>query len=74
MDVLFLKEELGVMLETFRENIESHIGAQEKVIMKATNEHWKQTETKLVDSQHKRNRNIVKEIINCCNTFKEETK
>ena len=40
--------------------------------MKAIQTEWRERETKMTLDQHKRNRAIVKEIIDTCTMFKEE--
>ena len=63
---------LNQHLEASKENIDSKIGDQETNISKSLQNDWKNTETRILEAQHQRNRTIVQEIIKTCAQFKTE--
>merc|ERR1712196_302356 len=74
LELLLEKEPLVQHLDTSKEFMETKIQKMETEIMKAINTEWKDTESTMTLNQHKRNRNIVKEIITTCNMFRNEIK
>lgn len=65
-------EVLNQHLEQSKENVDSKIGDQETKIVKELATDWKNTETRILEEQHYRNRTIVQEIIKTCDKFKKE--
>jgi hypothetical protein len=59
-------------LEASKENIDSKIGDQDSNITKELMRDWKNTETRIMEEQHQRNRTIVQEIIKTCEKFRKE--
>lgn len=66
------REVLQQHLDTSKEFIENKIQKMETDIIKAIQTEWKELEHKMTLDQHKRNRSIVKEIIDTCTMFREE--
>ena len=52
--------------------METKIQKMETEIMKAIKSEWDNLENNMTLKQHKRNRNIIKEIITTCTTFRNE--
>mmetsp|Transcript_17135 Transcript_17135/g.26493 ORF Transcript_17135/g.26493 Transcript_17135/m.26493 type:complete len:172 (+) Transcript_17135:1124-1639(+) len=73
-EILLDIEELNPMLERFREFMEAEIGKKETIINKSILGEQEQTERRLADHQHSRNRGIVKEIVDTCESFKKDIK
>ena len=63
---------LNSQLEGSKENIELRVNEIETQIIKELSDDWKQTETRIIEDQHYRNRTIVQEIIKTCDKFKKE--
>jgi hypothetical protein len=63
---------LNSQLEGSKENIELRVNEIESQIMKDLADDWRQTETRIIEDQHHRNRTIVQEIIKTCDKFKKE--
>jgi hypothetical protein len=63
---------LNQHLEGSKENVEGKIGDQESVITRALQRDWRDTETRITEDQHQRNRTIIKEIISTCDKFRKE--
>jgi len=59
-------------LEASKENVDSKIGDQESNIVRELMRDWKNTETRIIDDQHQRNRTIVQEVIKTCEKFRRE--
>merc|ERR1711934_874160 len=72
LELLLEKEPLVQHLDQSKEFMETKIQKMETEIMKAINTEWKDTESTMSLKQHKRNRNIIKEIITTCNMFRTE--
>jgi hypothetical protein len=68
------KEEMMVMLDNYKENMETKINQGEKVITQAIKKEWEAIEERVVKNQHQRNRSIVKEIIETAQDFKANLK
>lgn len=65
-------ETLNAHLEASKENIDSKVSDQETKIVRELMNDWRNTEQRILDSQHHRNRTIVQEIIKTCEKFKKE--
>ena len=65
-------EALNQHLEASKENIDSRIGDQETIIQRELLRDWRNTETRITEDQHHRNRTIVKEIISTCEKLRKE--
>ena len=63
---------LNSQLEGSKENIELKVNEVESQIIRELADDWKQTETRIIEDQHHRNRTIVQEIIKTCDKFKKE--
>lgn len=63
---------LNQHLDASKENIDSKISDQETNIVKELTRDWKNTETRILEDQHMRNRTIVQEVIKTCDKFKKE--
>lgn len=74
LDLLLEKEPMVQHLDQSKEFMENKINKMETDITKAIKNEWETTEQTMQLNQHKRNRNIVKEIITTCNTFRSEIK
>ena len=72
LSMMIDKEILQQHLDQSKEFIETKIGKMENDINKAIKTEWEDLANKMVLDQHKRNRSIVKEIIDTCTTFREE--
>jgi uncharacterized Zn finger protein len=73
--MILLMEDRDVLtshLDASKENIDTKIGDKESEINRTLQDDWKQTETRILDQQSSRNRNIIEEIIKTCETFREE--
>ena len=66
------REVLTSHVEASKENVDSKIGDKETEIVRTLQEDWKTTETRILDAQHMRNRNIVEEVIKTCVDFRED--
>lgn len=71
-ELLSDKDTLVGHLEASKENVDAKINDKETEITKAIAEDWKATEARILDQQHKRNREIIEEIIRTCIDFREE--
>lgn len=58
-------------LENSKENLDAKIAEKEDVINRAITQDWHNTLTNLLDNQHKRNRNVVENIIEKCQEFRD---
>jgi len=72
IDLLIDKDPLVQHLEQSKEQIAKKIDEMEKYIIRSTKDEWANLEKEMLLNQHKRNRNIIKEIITTCNMFKNE--
>jgi len=63
---------LNGKLEGSKENIELRVNDIESQIIRELTNDWKQTEHRIIEEQHHRNRTIVQEIIKTCEKFKKE--
>lgn len=74
-DLIILMEDKDILvshIEASKENVDSKIGDKETEIVKALAEDWKNTENRVLEDQHQRNRNIVEEVIKTCEDFRED--
>jgi hypothetical protein len=74
-EMVILMEDRDVLtsrLEASKETVDSKIGDKETEIQRTLLEDWRQTETRILEEQHMRNRNIVEEIVNTSQNFKED--
>lgn len=74
-EMIILMEDRDVLtshLEASKENVDSKIGDKETEIVRTLQDDWKQTETRILEEQHMRNRNIVEEIVKTCDNFRED--
>lgn len=74
LEVLGDVDSLKVMLDTYKETMETKITAAEKTIVTAVKREWEGIINKVTTEQHKRNRTIVKEIIETCHEFRQNLK
>jgi hypothetical protein len=65
-------EALNQHLEGSRENVDAKINDMESLIVKELLRDWKNTETRILEHQHHRNRTIVQEVIGTCEKFRKE--
>lgn len=72
LEIMGDPDTLNQTLETSKEAIDAKINEVESLIIKELNSDWKNTETRIIDQQHHRNRTIVKEIVKTCDKFKKE--
>ena len=72
LELLTDKDVLISLLEASKENVDTKIGDKETDINKAVAEEWKSTEFRILEEQHRRNRNVIEEIITTAETFREE--
>lgn len=73
--MILLMEDRDILtshLEASKENLDSKISDKETEIVKTLQEDWRQTESRILEEQHTRNRNIIEEIIKTCENFREE--
>ncbi len=63
---------LNGKLEGSKENIELRVNDIESQIIRELMNDWKQTEHRIIEEQHHRNRTIVQEVIKTCDKFKKE--
>lgn len=73
--MIILMEDRDVLtshLEASKENVDSKIGDKETEIVRTLQDDWRQTETRILEEQHMRNRNIIEEIIKTCENFRED--
>lgn len=73
--MILLMEDRDILtshLEASKENVDSKISDKETEIVRTLQEDWRQTETRILEEQHTRNRNIIEEIIKTCENFREE--
>lgn len=74
-ELVLLMEDKDILqshIEASKETVDSKIGDKETEIQRALGDDWKNTETKILEEQHHRNRNVVEEIIKTCEEFKED--
>ena len=74
LELLLEKEPLVQSLDASKEYIEGRIGKMETEITKGIKAEWDGLEQRMTLNQHKRNREIIKEIITTCKTFRTEIK
>ena len=72
LDLWSDKDALVAHLEASKENVDSKISEKENEINRAIADDWKNTYTKLQEEQHRRNRNIIEEIVSSCLNFRDE--
>lgn len=66
------KDALVTHLEASKENVDSKISEKENEINRSIADDWKTIHTNLIEAQHRRNRNIIEEVVTSCITFREE--
>jgi len=66
------KDQLQTHLEQSKENVETKINEQETLINKAIENDWRGTQQRIEESQHRRNRNVIEEIIKTSSQFRDE--
>jgi hypothetical protein len=59
-------------LEGSKENVDAKINDVESQVTKELLRDWKNTENRILDHQHHRNRTIVQEVIRTCEKFRKE--
>ncbi len=52
--------------------MDGKINDMESQITRELTQDWKETEMRIMESQHKRNRNIIKEIVNQSKEFRND--
>ena len=73
--MLVLMSDLDVLnqhLEASKENVDSKVTEQETIINREQTKDWRNTETRITEEQHHRNRTIVQEIIKSAEKFRRE--
>lgn len=73
--MIILMEDRDVLsshLEASKENVDSKIGDKETEIVRTLQDDWRQTETRILEEQHMRNRNIIEEVITTAESFRED--
>jgi len=70
--LLGIKEDMINYLDLSREFMETHITRNEKDIQKRVKDDIESNLNNIASNQHTRNRNIVKEIIDTCHSFRNE--
>ena len=73
--MIILMEDRDVLtshLEASKENVDQKISDKETDIVRTLQEDWKTTETRILDQQQMRNRNIVEEVIFTCENYRED--
>lgn len=71
LELMLEKETLVSHLEASKENVGGKIDDKEGDIIRAINDDWKLTETRIQEEQQRRNRNIVEEILQQCSDFRD---
>lgn len=66
------KEILVSALEASRENVDNKISDKDTEITRAISEDWALMSNRITEEQQRRNRDIIEEIINTCQNFKED--
>ena len=74
LDVFGDKEVTTTTLETYKEMMEIAINKAGKDINASIKQHWDAIEKNITNGQHKRNRKIVKEIIETTQDFRNSLK
>jgi ElaB/YqjD/DUF883 family membrane-anchored ribosome-binding protein len=72
LELLGDKDTLNQVLEQSKEAVDNKITEQENVIMKAINEEWRTCEQRILDEQHSRNRQFIKDTIEQCKIFEDK--
>jgi hypothetical protein len=72
LEVLSEQEVMKTMFETYKEQFDSKLAISSKQILSGTKIEWEGILSQIISSQHKRNRSIVKEIIDTCQGFRTE--
>jgi hypothetical protein len=72
LDLWSDKDALVAHLEASKENVDSRISEKENEINRKIADDWRNTYTQLLEGQHKRNRNIIEEIVSSCMNFRDE--
>ena len=70
LELLIEKDPLVVHLDNSKDFMDLSINKLETEIGKAINSEWNEILRVMLEKQHKRNRNIVKEIIDTCEKFR----
>ena len=66
------KDILVSHIEASKETVDSKIGDKETQIIKDLTDDWKQTDFRIIEEQHHRNRTVVEEIIKTWEDFRED--
>ena len=74
LELLIEKDPLIGHLDSSKDFMDSSINKLETEITKAILTEWQDILKQMQEKQHKRNRNIVKEIIDTCEMFRKEIK
>ena len=74
LELLIEKDPLVVHLDNSKDFMDLGINKLETEIGKAINTEWNEILREMLEKQHKRNRNIIKEIIDTCETFRKGIK
>ena len=72
LELLIEKDPLIVHLDNSKDFMEIGINKLETEITKAINTEWNEILRVMLEKQHKRNRGIIKEIVETCETFRKE--
>lgn len=72
LELMLDKDNLVQHLDTSKENVGQKVEEKDNEIFKAIQDDWKNTESRIQEEQHRRNRNVVQEIIETANTFRFE--
>ena len=70
LELLIEKDPLIGHLDASKDFMDSSINKLETEITKAIQTEWQDILKQMLEAQHKRNRNIVKEIIDTCELFR----
>lgn len=73
--MIILMEDRDVLtshLEASKENVDQKISDKETDIVRTLQEDWKATETRILDQQQMRNRNIIEEVIKTCENSRDD--
>ena len=74
LELLIEKDPLIGHLDASKDSMDSGINKLETEITKAIQSEWQEILKNMQEKQHKRNRSIVKEIIDTCEMFRKDIK
>ena len=72
LELMAEADTLKQVLENSKENLETKIGEKEDQVSKGLTNDWQMTYQNIMEEQHKRNRNVIENIITKCEGFREE--